>query len=71
MIIIIIMIMIMTMTIIAMIMMIMRWSSLRVLLIWRAMLAGAQAPGRVTHARQVKGEKPDKYSEANLEMVSP
>ena len=29
----------------------------------RAMLAGAHAPGRVTHARQVKGEKPDEYSE--------
>jgi len=30
------------------------------------MLAGALSPGRVTHARQVKGEKLDKDSENNL-----
>jgi len=28
------------------------------------MLAGVLAPGRVTHAKQVKGEKPDKDSVA-------
>ena len=27
------------------------------------MLTGAYAPGRAAHARQVKGEKPDKCSE--------
>ena len=38
-------------------------SCLCALTIQRAMLAGAYALGRATHARQVKGEKPDKYSE--------
>lgn len=27
------------------------------------MLAGANAPGRATHAKQVKGKKLDKYNE--------
>jgi hypothetical protein len=31
------------------------WGGLRVLMTPRAMLAEAKAPGRVTHARQVKG----------------
>ena len=39
------------------------WRCLCALTIQRAMLARAYAPGSATHARQVKGEKPDKYSE--------
>ena len=34
-------------------------------LIPRAKLAGTSVPGRVTQARQVEGEKSDKYSEKN------
>ena len=41
----------------------MQWGSLCTSETRRAMLAGAIAPGRATHARQVKGEKSDKYSE--------
>ena len=39
------------------------WRCLCALVIRRGMLCGAYAPGRATHARQVKGEKSDKYSE--------
>ena len=36
------------------------WKALRVSMILRARLAGANAPGRVTQARRVKGGRPDK-----------
>ena len=36
----------------------------------RVMLAGAFAPGRASHARQVKGEKLDKCSENLATMAA-
>ena len=46
------------------------WSSLCALLISRAILAGANAPDRVNHARQVKGKKSDKCSETLVEVAT-